>query len=94
MEKRIVKIDTQDSNYVERLFFEYNASKDIIAFLMSKDEVKEQHLQKYLDSSEVKYAELELAKASVTEKYRPEDMPEDSQYLFNFNNEEIEYWVN
>lgn len=88
-----VKLDGRDSNYVERLYFEYNASLNIIAFLMSKDEVKESHLQRYLDSSELKYTELEMAKSSISVKYKPLNMPDNFNYSFDFNTEELIYWV-
>ena len=78
--EQIINITHEDSNYIERLFYEYNASLNIIAFLMSKDEVKEKHLQLYLDSSETKYTELEMAKNKMVEKYRSKDVPKDSKY--------------
>ena len=88
-----IKIDTKDSNYIERLHFEYNAALDIIAFLMSKEDVKERHLQKYLDVAELRYTELEMAKAAVSSRYKPADMLERYHYSFDFNAGEIIYWA-
>lgn len=93
MEKR-VKISTEDSDYIEKLFYEYNASLNIIAFLMSKEEVKEKHLQFYLDSSELKYTELEMAKNKIVNFYQSEDIPNNSQYHFDFDKEELIFQVN
>lgn len=93
MEKK-VKISTEDSDYIERLFYEYNASLNIIAFLMSKEEVKEKHLQFYLDSSELKYTELEMAKNKIVNFYQSEDIPNNSQYYFDFDKEELIFQIN
>lgn len=91
--KRKIKISEEESNYIERLFFEYNASLNIIAYLMSKEEVKDIHLQRYLDISEIKYTELEIAKKNISKKYKPDDFSENYNYSFDFNNEELIYWV-
>ena len=40
MEKK-VRIPEQVSTYVEKLFFEYNASVNILRYLMSQDDVKD-----------------------------------------------------
>lgn len=88
-----IKIDAKDSNYIERLQFEYNASLNIIAFLMTKTDINEEYLQRYLDVAELRYTELEMAKAAVTTNYKPVDIPENYHYSFDFNTEEILYWV-
>lgn len=93
MKEKRVKISEKDSNYIERLFYEYNASLNIIAFLMSKEEVKEKHLQLYLDSSEQKYTELELAKDKVVSNYQTKEIPDNSQYYFDFDKEELVFQI-
>ena len=39
---KTVVISKEEINLIERLFFKYNASKDIVAFLMSKDDLNEE----------------------------------------------------
>lgn len=46
-------IHTEDSNLVERKFYEYNAGKDNIAFLMKDSDVNRELLQEYISISEV-----------------------------------------
>ena len=63
MEKR-VRIPEQVSTYVEKLFFEYNASVNILRYLMSQDDVKDEYIQRYSKSAKEKYIELETAERS------------------------------
>ena len=46
MGKKVI-IPEQVSGYVERLFFEYNASVNILRYLMSQDDVKDEYIQRY-----------------------------------------------
>ena len=85
-----ITIPEEESIYMERLFYEYNASLNIIKFLMSQEEVLDKHLQKYLDSSEVKYTEMEMAKNELSNKYKPEGIGE-YNYQFLFDESAIEY---
>ena len=57
---------------------------------MSQEEVLDKHLQKYLDSSEVKYTEMEMAKKELSNKYKPEGIGE-YNYRFLFDESAIEY---
>lgn len=88
-----VKLTSEDSIYVERLWFEYNASLNILRFLMSQDDVLEKHLQKYLDSSETKYTELEMAKKEISSLYKPKEITGDFDYRFDFDDECLTYQV-
>lgn len=90
--EKIVKISTENSDYIERLFYEYNASLNILKFLMSQESVKQKHLQLYLDSAEIKNTELEMAKKQVVDIYRSlENIPMDSTYVFDFDKEELKF---
>ena len=86
-----VQLTNKESTYIERLWYEYNASLNILRFLMSQDTVLEQHLQKYLDSSEAKYAELEMAKDSVSKAHKPEGITGEYDYRFDFDEECLIY---
>ena len=89
MEKK-VKISESLSAYVERLFFEYNACVNILRYLMSQDDVKDEYIQRYSKYSEEKYTELEIAKAEVTKKYAPVEFAKYT-YTFDFDNNTIIY---
>lgn len=84
-----VKICEEDSIYVERLWYEYNAALGILRYLMSQSDTLEQHLQLYADSCEAKGVELELAKRGVSNRYKPEGKLQ--CYSFNFDDSAIEY---
>ena len=83
-------ITQADSNYVEKLFYQYNASKDIINFLMSSSTANYEHIQRYIDTAEMRFVELEIAKRTVFEKYI-HDAIEKYDYTFNFSTCTIEY---
>lgn len=86
-----VRLTHEENNYVERLWYEYNASLNILRYLMSQDDILEKHLQKYLDSSEAKYTELEFAKKEISEHYKPSNISDSYEYHFNFDEECLIY---
>lgn len=85
-----VQIPYDVSADVERRFFEYNATKNILAYLMSRDDVLATHLEKYIRQAETRFTELELMKEQVTQQYAPEGLA-DYGYEFDFNKSEIVY---
>lgn len=89
MEKRI-KINEGLSAYVEKLFFEYNASQNILRYLASQDDVKKEHLDRYFEDAKQKNIELEMVKKEVSQQYFPKDMFV-QRYTFDFDNCEIVY---
>lgn len=89
-----VKLDHEDCSVIERGWYEYNASKDIIGYLMSQDKVDEKYLQQYINITECRYVELELKKRAVDLKYRPKDLRNKvANYEFDFENEELIYTI-
>ena len=87
-----VKLSPEDNSLIERQFYEYNAARDIIGYLMQQDKVNEQYLQQYINIAEKRYAELEMNKAAADKHYRPEGI-EPSSYTFDFEAEELVYEV-
>lgn len=85
-----VKISESASNYIERLFYEYNASLNILRFLMVQDDVKEENLKMYCDASEEKYTALEIGKKEISAKYKPDGI-NNYNYTFDFDNHSIIY---
>ena len=74
MGKKVI-IPEQVSAYVERLFFEYNASLNII---------------RYLRRSEQKYTELEIVKENIAREYAPVEFSK-YNYTFDFEHNTIVY---
>lgn len=81
-----VNIDGQDSLLVERKFYEHQAGRDNIAFLMKDKDVNWDILQHYIDVVETRWVELEMLKAEMDKKYCPENMvdkPHGYEFLFD-----------
>lgn len=82
----IVDIDEQDSLLVERKFYEQQAGRDNIAFLMKDKDVNWDILQHYIDVVETRWVELEMLKSGMDKKYCPENMrnePHGYEFLFD-----------
>lgn len=90
--RKEVKIDSEDSNLVERKFFEHAAGKDNIAFLMKDADVNMILLQEYINVVEQRYYELEKSKSLISKKYEPIELRgKYYDYTFNFDDETITY---
>ena len=89
MGKNII-ITVQGSEDIERWFFEYNASLNIIRYLMSQDDIKEEYMQRYLRRSEQKYTELEMVKENIAREYAPVEFSK-YNYTFDFEHNTIVY---
>lgn len=88
----VVKIDPEDSNLVERKYFEHAAGKDNIAFLMRGDEINMDVLQQYINIVEKRFYELEKSKKYISEKYCPDELKgKEYSYTFDFDEETIIY---
>lgn len=87
-----VKIHPEDSNLVERKYFEHAAGKDNLQFLMRDEEVNVRILQLYIDIVEKRFYELEKCKKYISDKYCPEELKGKSyDYSFDFDEETITY---
>lgn len=87
-----IKIHPEDSNLVERKFYEHAAGKDNIAFLMKDADVNRDLLQDYINIVEVRFCELEKIKALLSKKYEPAELNgKPYAYTFDFENEAIIY---
>ncbi len=92
MEKITVKIDEQDSNLVERLFYEHASGKDNVAFLMKDKDINENVLLRYIDVVDIRFYELEKAKTLLSKKYEPKELNGKAyDYSFDFENETLTY---
>ena len=88
----VIKIDSEDSNLVERKYFEHAAGKDNLQFLMRDAEVNMRILQQYIDIVEKRFYELEKCKKYISDKYCPEELKGKSyDYSFDFDEETITY---
>ena len=91
MDKKVsVTIEYGEAMYLERLYFEYMASLNILRYLTSQDGTKEEYLDRYNKSYEEKYTAFELTKQDVLDKYRPEGM-EEYNYFIDFDRAKVEY---
>ena len=90
MEQIKVKIDHEDNLIIERGWYEYNAARDIIAYLMQQPNINEQYLQQYINIAEKRFVELEMHKQAADKRYRPEGI-NPVNYSFDFEEEVIIY---
>lgn len=90
MKEQRVKIESLDSAFIEKLFFEYNACLKILGFLTAREETKENHLQRYINLAERRNIELEIAKNEISSRYCPKGLINYS-FSFDFDKEEIVY---
>lgn len=84
-----INIPMELSMDVERLFFEYNAALSVCRFLMSQEDINDDMMQKYLDSVECKWIELEIAKERVHKAYPSTIVA--NRYEFDFDNYCLKY---
>lgn len=89
MEKKVfvVNIGEENSRKMEKIWYEYNASRDIIGFLMQQDGVKFENLQDYLQVAEVRFTESEKTKEALAREFKPEEVDLTKyNYGFDFDN--------
>jgi hypothetical protein len=90
MNKVVVNIPSEVSIYIQKLFYEYNAYLNILAHLANECKSKD-YFDEYMKDSVQKNIELEIAKSSVSNQYKPEG--DILSYLFDFENATIIYEV-
>lgn len=92
MFKKEIRIYQEDSNLIERKFFEHAAGRDNIAFLMKDKDVNKELLREYIADVEVRFYELEKTKSLLSKKYEPSELNgKPYNYSFNFDEETILY---
>lgn len=87
----IINIPTELSDWIEKLFFEYNARLNVFKFLIKDNDIEQDILDKYQKEIENKYTELELAKKQVSEQFKPDNFIDSYIYNFNFDENTIIY---
>ena len=83
----VVNIGEENSRKMEKVWYEYNASRDIIAFLMQQEGVKFENLQEYLQVAEIRFVESEKMKEALAKEFKPEEVDLTKyNYGFDFEN--------
>ena len=86
----VITIPQTSSDYVEKLFFEYNATMNILKYLTTQEGVKPEYIAQYTEDAKNKYAELEIAKREISNEYSP--YPDKKfNYTFDFDHSAIIY---
>lgn len=89
MEKKVftVNIGEENSRKMEKIWYEYNASRDIVKFLMESGTVPFENLQDYLQVAEVRFVESEKMKEALAREFKPEEVDLTKyNYGFDFEN--------
>lgn len=91
MDKKVsVNIERNEAAYLERLYFEYQATLSILRYLTSQDGIKEEYIDRYTKDHNEKFTTFEIAKQEVLDKYLPEGM-EKYNYFIDFDRARIDY---
>ena len=85
-----IEINIEDYEFVEKAFYEYNASLNILSYLFKQNDINEEYLEQYIQKSEKYYIILEEAKVAIANKYKPDNL-ENFNYSFDFVNHSIIY---
>lgn len=87
-----IELTNEDCRRVEKEYFEYQAIKDVLAFLSAQDTVNIGVLKTYMVEAEERYAALERIKREISQQYCPADFANKAyNYNFNFDNQKIIY---
>ena len=90
--KFVVDVPAEEMVELERLWYEYNASRDIIAFLMQQKGVIWETLQEYINVSEKRFTECEMKKVSLATNYKPAEVDLTKfNYSFDFQDDKITF---
>ena len=86
-----IKIEPEDSRLVEKAFYEYNASLNILSYLLKQDNINKEYIKEYTKQSEIYFITLEEYKSAISSKYMPNDNNK-YEYNFDFVNETINFF--
>ena len=82
----------EDTRAMEKAWYEYNASVDIIARLMNNESVKFDILQEYINVAEVRFTQCEMFKSALAKKYKTEEVDLSKfNYSFDFDENKITF---
>ena len=90
MEKKVfvVNIGEENSRKMEKIWYEYNAARDIVKFLMEGGTVPFENLQDYLQVAEVRFVESEKMKERLAAEFKPEEV-DLTKYNYGFDFEQF-----
>jgi len=87
-----VHVPEEELKVVEKAWYEYSGSRDIIAFIMQQKGVDWDVLQEYINVAEARFAKCEVAKDEIATKYKPEEVDLSKyNYSFDFREETIKF---
>lgn len=84
-----IRIPSDEIEQVERLFFDYNTTIEVLKYIMSQSRPTKEGLSSYLTMAADLRWELEHVKAKVSDKYRPDFAV---SYAFDFPKKSIVYY--
>ena len=82
--KFVVKLESADARAVERIWYEYNGTRDIMQFLAKDTDVQWKVLDEFRRVAAAQFAECEMTKNSVANKYKPEEV-DLSKYNYSYD---------
>lgn len=91
MNKIVVKILESESRDVEFLFHKYNSLMAVLGYLYENGKASEEYLDKKLDELTYLNIDLEKMKKHYGMSYKPEQISDNFNYTFNFDDHTIIY---
>ncbi len=85
-----IKITLEESRLLEKSIYEYQASLNILNFLLQQKNINKDEINKYIKQSEEFYIFSNEIKKEIIKKYIK--YHENYNYYFNFDKCEIEYY--
>lgn len=87
-----VKITDSESEYIEKLYYEYQATLNILTYLLEQTTIAQPEIiTQITERCEQRHMELEIAKSATVAAYKPADLTGQFTYNFNFFEHEIEF---
>lgn len=85
-----IKITLEEARLLEKSIYEYQASLDILSYLMKQKQINNTYLNQYLKQSEEFYIYQNELKKEIINHYTV--FNDKINYFFNFNDSEIEFY--
>lgn len=83
-----VNIGEENSREMEKAWYEYMASANILAFLMKEEGIRFDLLQEYINVAEIRFVECEKMKERFAKQFKPDEV-DLTKYNYGFNFEEF-----
>lgn len=86
-----INIEKNENNSVQRLHYEYQASLNILSYLLKQENINEEYLNQYFKKSEEYHISLNYLIQQIIKKYEQKLNIKIYNYSFDFDNFQLIY---